>query len=300
MKSKNKPKPKEQHYIPRTYLNQFRIPGIKGSFIYCYDLSNKYRKYTQEIGLNHATFKRDNYYHHSSLEDPYSIEKTFSEIENDYNHIIEVISAEKTIDTETIGQIITWIFISRMRSPLIRNNIENKLLLLNAFNENIDYQSIKEESKIEHLSVFFDSDKFSSTMWPFIGGINAKIWKILVAPDGYSFLGCDNPGFLLNVNPETNQKELFKQFIEVDADSLVYFVLSSKYCLEICYFEQGTPLDKCAMNMNIEFEKTSVWHLDLINKGTFFTAIDVIFCNSREQLQFVEDFGKMFSSELTE
>ncbi|GAB3716345.1 hypothetical protein GCM10027592_57570 [Spirosoma flavus] len=298
MKSKNKPK--QQHYIPRTYLNQFRIAEVEGSFTYCYDLSNKYRKNIQKIGLNHATFKRNKYYHHSSLIDPYSIETAFSEIENDYNRIIEVISSEKTIGTETVELLIEWIFVSRMRSPLIRNNIENKLLLLNAFNKNTDYQSIIEESKIEHLSIFFDPHKFSSTMWPFISGINAKNWKILAAPNGYSFLGCDNPGFLLNANPETYKKELFKQFIEVDADSLIYFVLSNKYCLEICYFEQGTPLDKCAMNMAIEFEEISVWHLDLINHGTFFTAVDVVFCDNREQLKFIEDFGKTYSSEIDE
>ena len=258
-------------------------------------MADPYRNYTQKLGLNHAVFKKDKYYHHSSLEDPYSIEKTFSEIENDYNRIIQVVGKENIIDTSTIGKLIVWIFISRMRSPIIRNNIENKKLLLNAFSKSSNNQIIKEESKLEHLSIFFDPDKLNSTMSPFMEGINAKNWKVLVAPSGYSFLGNDNPDFLLNLDPKTRETELFRQFIEVDADSFVYFVLSSKYCLEIAYFEQGTSLDKCAMNMNIEFENTSVFILDLINKGTFFTACDLVFGDSEEQLQFVEDFCRKYN-----
>jgi hypothetical protein len=130
-------------------------------------------------------------------------------------------------------------------------------------------------------------------MWPFIGGINAKHWKILIAPENYSFLGCDNPGFLINFDPDTRRQEPYKQFIEVDADSLVYYVLSKRYCLEISFFEKGTPLDKCAMNMAIKFETIDISFLDLINKGTFLTAYELVFCDNQEQLQFVEDIFKL-------
>ena len=134
-------------------------------------------------------------------------------------------------------------------------------------------------------------------MWPFVSGINAKSWKILIAPNKYCFIGSDNPGFLLNLDPKTREKELFRQLISVDANSLIYYVLSSKYCIEISYFEKGTPLDRCAMNMDIKFEKASVWLLDLINKGTFYTSVSILFSSDIDQLQFVEDFAKMSTVE---
>lgn len=114
---------KKQHYIPGTYIRQFKIKGIKENYVYCFDMSALRKKYVQKLGPNDSVFIRKKYYHHSSLTDPYSIETVFAEIENDYNHIIEVLKAGESINEATKIQIMVWIFTSKMRSPVIRDSV---------------------------------------------------------------------------------------------------------------------------------------------------------------------------------
>ncbi len=114
--------------------------------------------------------------------------------------------------------------------------------------------------------------------------LNAKHWRILKSYPDFPFWTNDNPGFSPNTNPMFARDNPFHQVIELNASSIIYYVLTPKYCIEISPFEEGTPLTICALNMEIKFEQATPELVDYINQGVFYSLYKLIISNSKKML----------------
>lgn len=288
----------KQHVVPRTYLKQWRIAHDK-SFVYGVDFSNKYKKGVQTFGLNDKVFKRRRYYNDTSFQNPYLIEDVLGEdIEPIYNRIMDDINRENNPSRSTRSDIMLWLYVSKMRSPSMRDNFEQ---LSNFFlktterykNKNISHnreEEIKDYARASakniHLGAFTDEDLVSDLLTMFIEELNAKHWRILKSTSELEFWTSDNPGFSPNVDERFAKDTPYHSLIELNSNSVVLFPLSPKYCLEITPFKAGTLLDVCALTMSICFVQASLEHIDYINRGVFYTRNNIVISNRRDTLEY--------------
>ena len=291
-------KKNEQHYIPRVYLKWFQIDDEKNkNFVYCVDFSNIYNTRIQRKGINDKVFKYRKFYNDNRLADPFAIENMLgSHFEPKYDEIIRAISNESKISPTIVENLITWIYISKMRSPYIRTGSEKLLDFIisstNAQQKQVPTEREKEEiddyikvgARQVHLNHFSCSEQTQNLLELYFNTLNAKHWRILKSMPEFPFWTNDNPGFSPNINPIFAQETPFHQVIELNSSSIIFYVLTPKYCLHITPFVAGTPLEVCALNMNIEFSQASPDLIDYINKGVFYSRYKLIISNSKELL----------------
>lgn len=286
-----------QHIIPRIYLKYFRIAKDK-NFVYCIDFSNKYKTGVQTLGLNDKVFKQRRYYNIPFIQNPYIIEDVLGEdLEPQYDRIMEEVSKELPLSVDTIEKIMQWLYISQMRSPYIRDNIGKIINFSLKTTERYKHKnlSIDKEKQIEeyskkaskeiHLSNFANEKQVKDLITLNNNTLNSKHWLILKSSESFPFWTNDNPGFSPNLHPIFAKNKPFHQVMELNDQSIIYYVLSPKYCLKISPFNQGTPLDICALKMKIEFEDASPTLIDYVNKGVFYSRIKLLISNKKELLE---------------
>lgn len=290
-------KPKRQHYISRTYLKQFRIDNhTSKGFLYCVNLGLRKPLKVQKIGLKDQIFIKEKYYNHNSLADPYDLEKTFGEeIEPIYSGIIDCLASEEAIHELLRMDIILWIFTSKMRNPIFRDNTQRLMKFVKSPFGNIltneELKSIQQDAKWAHLATFLDKEKLDRMWLLYLSTLSAKHWRVLKAPANSPFIGSDNPGFSPNVHPIFRKETPFHHVTELNSHSIIYYVFSPIYCLEISPFLEGTPLKVNAMNMQIKFEIIDSVYVKYINAGTIFTAYRSVFSHSQTclELSFIDN-----------
>jgi hypothetical protein len=294
----------QQHYIPRVYLKQFQIDAAENkSFVYCIDFSNKYNPKPQRKGINDKIFKKEKYYNDQRLADPYAIEDALSvKFESKYERIVNAISEEKSPPKEIVEDLMTWLYISKMRSPIHRANTQRFLEWFIDTNnkyrgrvptENeklILQQYINQKSKNVHLGTLSEIKRIEKLFSLYVNTLNAKHWKFLISQPDLPFLTNDNPGFSPNLQPLSARNFPFHQVMELNSHSTIYYVLTPKYCIEITPFTQETPLNICALNMEMIFEQAPRALIDFINKGVFYSKYKLLISNSLKPL---EDFIRM-------
>lgn len=286
-----------QHIVPRTYLKRWRISDDQ-NFVYAIDISNKYNKGVQKIGLNDRLFTRRRYYNDPSFQNAYIIEDVLGEdIEPLYGLIMQEIELEKDISLSTRENIIQWLYVSKMRSPNIRDNAKDLISkILNTIEryrkaqvDETTKQFIKEYSttlsKQLQLSAFSDEKQTEKLLTLFVETLAVKHWKILKSKPSFEFWTNDNPGFSPNTHDRFAEDSPYHSVMEMNSASMIFFPLSPKYCLEISPFQQGTPLDICGLTMNIKFEEASISDVMFINKGVFYTCCNLIISNNKEMLE---------------
>jgi hypothetical protein len=291
-------KKNEQHVVPRTYLKHWRIAEDK-NFVYGIDFSNKYKKSVQTFGLNDKVFKERKYYNDPSFENPYIIEDVFGEeIEPTYDQIMAEIASEKKLSIDIRKKIMQWLYISQMRSPYIRNNTERIAKFLYKTTEyynNSDLlpemesffeQQAKEIAKETQLSAFAHEGQLQSLLTLFIQTLNAKHWRVLKSIPQVEFWTNDNPGFSPNIVERFAKDFPYHAIMEMNARSVIFYPLSPKYCLEVSPFFTETPLDVCALTMEIKYEQAPIELIDFINNGIFYTCNKVLVSNNKELLEY--------------
>lgn len=290
--------PKEQHYIPRVYLKQFRDIALNGSFTHCVDFSNKYNTNVQTVGLNDAVFKIRNFYTDKRLKDPYLIEKLFSQnIEPLYEEIMKEINLEGPISKITRENIMLWLYSTNMRAPYRRWNSERimnwVIEMTDRFHERVRSEEEKERIKkyvknsvreIQH-DFFIDKEREKEHFDFYYSELVAKHWRILKSTPTFPFWTSDNPGFSPNTNQKFSHSQPFHPLIELNSGSIVFFVLSPKYCLEITPFLKGTPVEANALNINISFKQAPLDYIDFINRGVFHTKYKLVISDSKKMLK---------------
>lgn len=295
--SKQNSKKNDQHIVPRTYLKYWKIAEDK-SFVYGIDFSNKYKKGIQKFGLNDNVFKERKYYNHRSFENPYIIEDVFGkEIEPTYDEIMTEVESETNLSLDVREKIIQWLYISKMRSPHIRYNIERtanfiykttelyKSSNLSPEKERAIEQHAKEIAKDIQLDSFAYDGQLRSLLTLFIQTLNAKQWRILKSIPQLRFWTNDNPGFSPNTVEKFAKEFPYHSVMEMNAQSIIYFPFSPKYCLEVSPFYAGTPLNVSALTMEIEYEQASLELIKFVNNGVFHTCNKVLISDNKESLK---------------
>lgn len=289
-------KKKEQHIVPRTYLKHWRITDNQ-NFVYGVDFSNKYKKGVQTFGLNDKVFKENKYYNDNSFENPYIIEDILGkDIEPDYEIIMNEIKSEQNLSIPVREKIIQWLYFSKMRSPYIRNNTERisnfmfktiEKLNKSNYNQEIEHQIeiySKEFAKKVQLSAFSDVNQAEKLLSLYAETLNSKHWTIIKSIPEFEFWTNDNPGFSPNTIDHLAKSKPYHPVMELNESSIVIYPLSPKYCLIISPFKKGTPLNICALNMDIEYNEATPELIDYINKGVFYTRNKIIIGTNKEIL----------------
>lgn len=292
-------KPIQQHYVPRIYLKQFRIPEIRdGSFVYCLDFSDRYKRNIQRVGLNDKIFKIKKFYNDNRLVDPFIIEKVFAQdIEPKYEAIMNCLKNEKQIPVEIREDILSWLFFTQFRAPHIRDNINRVMSWMHEMNNKFRNHQLSADDKEAlndhiirssreiHLDAFSDRQHAEMLLTTHIETLNTKHWKILKSIPGHPFLTNDNPGFSPNRHVKFAAHAPFHHVMELNHSSIIYFVFSPDYCLEIRPFFEGTPLELCALNMDMQFETISKDYIGYINMGTYYSRYKVLISNSKDAIR---------------
>ncbi len=298
MKIEPKPSRKDnQHVVPRIYLKYWKIAKDK-NFVYGIDFSNKYKKRVQEFGLNHKVFKERKYYCNPSFSNPYIIEDLLgNEIEPRYDEIMDEVTREINLSFGIREKVIQWLYYSKMRSPIIRNNTARMASFLYNTSLSLNEQSLRGAEKKElvrnetrmakdvQLNTFAHDGQLESLLTLFIETLNAKHWRILKSIPRFEFLTNDNPGFSPNTNTLFAKDVPFHHVMEMNADSMIFYPLSPSYCLEVAPFVKGTALNVCAMEMEIKYEQAEPELIDFINEGVKYTCSKVVISSTRNILQ---------------
>ena len=250
------------------------------------------------FGLNDKVFKRKRYYNDKTFQNPYIIEDVLGEdIEPIYNRIMSEINEEDNLSKSIRSDIMLWLYISKMRSPSMRDIAYQMISFSSkAAKKYVDRSISKEqEDDIEryaqklakdiHLNTFTNKDQAHSLLKLFIETLNTKHWQILKSTSAFEFWTNDNPGFSPNVDERFVEVTPYHHILELNTDSVILFPLSPKYCLEITPFKVGTLLDTCALTMNIKFEQASLEYIDYINRGVFYTRSNLVVSNRIETLE---------------
>lgn len=298
MTTTKRSKKDEQHIVPRTYLKYWKIANNR-SFVYGIDFSNKYKTGVQTFGLNDKVFKERKYYNHQSFENPYIIEDVLGEeIEPTYDEIMTAVICETNLSFAIRQKIMQWLYISKMRSPHKRNSIES---IANFLYKTIERykngdispekksaieQHAREIAKETQLNSFAYDGELQSQLNLFISTINAKHWRIIKSIPQFEFWTNDNPGFSPNIVERFAKDFPYHHVMELNAQSIIFYPLSPKYCLEISPFVMGTPLDICALTMDIKYEQASPELIEFINKGVLHTCNKVLVSNNKEILEY--------------
>lgn len=291
-------KPEQQHYVPKVYLKQFQIDDqANKSFVYCINYEDKYRTQVQKLGINDKVFKIRKFYNDSRLTDPFAIEKVFAQdVEPKYPKIMSYIEKEE-LPLVIREDILSWLFFTQHRAAYIRDNLNrvmdwtyntmNKLAkreLSKPQQEWLD-EYIKKSAREIHLNAFSDEQQYTELARTHMQILNAKHWKIMKSPHQYPFLTSDNPGFSPNQHEKLAARIPFHHVMELSHHSVVYFVFSPDYCLEIRPFYEETPLEICALNMDIKFQTASKEYVDYINEGVYYSRHKLLISHSKEFLK---------------
>jgi len=291
-------KPNLQHYIPKTYLRQFQIDSVHNkSFVYCIDFTNKYKRQVQRLGINDKVFKLRKYYNDHNLEDPYSLERIFAEeIEPKYPSIIHEIGKEEAISASVREDLILWMFVSKMRNPALRQNagrvMERIIYFTNQYKkiyptpdqQEVINEYVRKSAKEIQLRTFLESEKLKKIYELHFETLASKHWKILKSTEIFPFWTNDNPGFSPNLHPKFSAHTPFHNIMELNSQSVIYYVLSPKYCLEIRPFLEETSMDICGLNMEIKFEDAALEYIEIINQGVFHTRHKLMISNFKTYL----------------
>jgi hypothetical protein len=287
----------EQHVVPSTYLKHWRISSGQ-NFVYGIDITNNYHLNVQTLGLNSKIFKEKKYYNHSHLENPFMIEDFLGEnIEPTYELITKEVTNEQNLSELVREKLLLWLYISNMRKPYVRNNIErisNFMLKtvekIKSGNLNID-KEIKIENyskyiaKKVHIDSFVNEEQNKKYLMSFIETLNCKKWKVLKSHPQFEFWTNDSPGFSPNTVERFFKETPYHAMMEINLNSIIYFSITPKYCLELSPFKSGTSLDICGLNMEIVYEQASLQLIEYINKGILYTCSKVVVSNNKEILE---------------
>lgn len=277
---------KRQHIIPGVYLRQFCTPNKKGQ-VFCLELKHKYEKRVRLRGVNEDIFKKEHYYSDFSKEDPLTVENFLSKkLETPFNSLIAQLKTEKPLEVESKEKIIKWIYYSKLRTSVFRDKtnsvIKKHLKDLNEQDpDSVKIQDIEEfseksakELQLNLLSPSSDLEDF------YYQGLSSKFWTILKSKPDFSFFTNDNPGFsCLNAKADS-----FHPMKLAEQDTICFFVLSPTYCVKM------EPFSMENLHLNVftvvtRFREASYEEIDLINKGVFKTANELIISNNKSQIE---------------
>lgn len=279
---------RKQHIIPETYLKYFSKDN-SGLGIVALDLSkqnNQARYYNQGDRI----FWKEYFYRDYRFEDNLLVERFLGEvIEPTYHDLIKCVIGKVSLNEWEIKILfLQWIIFNKLRSPVFRKDIEVKLKFLYQ-NSNILADTndagflitdkiITKYAKQLHMDYFVDINKFTDYVNLMVTGLMVKKWKILIAPEKHYFWTTDNPGFSIFIKDyeETGNCFPYGYMEKFSSDSVHYYPLTQKYCIELGPYLDGDSSELNFKTDIIDFKLATAENCEQINKWSSFTACDFI------------------------
>src|SRR5690606_24993338 len=108
-----------------------------------------------------------------------------------------------------------------------------------------------------HLENFIDYNYFKKQAEDFVYSAVSMRWTIYKSPENKFWWTSDNPGFCHNIKEMERTQDINPKPIYniVGVDSILYYPLSKKYCLNIHPYNKGEDLNLNATNTNIRFKE---------------------------------------------
>ncbi|MGN6417826.1 MAG: DUF4238 domain-containing protein [Pseudobacter sp.] len=289
--------PVKQHLVPKAYLKHFVInpldPEMRSMVWHGYKTDHGSR--VEKVSINADKLKMANFYTMpEDLEDPYWVERTFSNvIEPQYGMIMGELGKEEAFTVEWKATMLGWLFYSKYRNITFRKSIESFLKWYHvgttfsssmteeervALKQDIEANAA-ESAKRMQIETFENAELISE----FQAAIGSKEWIILKSRKGKSFITSDEPGFSINeyIGDPANLNSLFAGNVAASN----YFPFSPRYCLLIKPYEMGTPLDWNVWSRDPQIVIASGADIDYINACTCRTRAKYIFSQSKEVVQ---------------
>lgn len=191
-----------------------------------------------------------------------------------YDNIVEYVTQEQPIDDDLIKEdLMKWLLFSKMHTVESENIIDGT--------ENI---SVSNETNLYTIKTQKDNYK---------NMLVHKQWKILKSPPGHTWLASDNPGFGINLEDLYNRPtEMVAdgKLTDIREDTIIYYPISSVYCLRIQPFAGDINGRKSLNQAVIEFEQSTIEELEAVNGLTFSTKNEIVVGRDKksfEQLEFI-------------
>jgi hypothetical protein len=202
-----------------------------------------------------------------------------------YDNILDYIQREKPISDKKVKyEIINWLLFSKLYSSDKRSSemYEDQ--------ENVNsLMDISCNGEIPEYLPLWNKRAFAKSRALYRATLAMKKWTILKSPPGYAWITSDNPGFginLLDLEPEFGNLTLDANLDDIRTDTLIYYPLSSEYCLRI----MPDTIERTEYHHadTIEFEESSLNEWKLVNGLTFSTKKEVVMGNDKRLLEKLE------------
>lgn len=290
------PKPKH-HIVPITYLRHFSDATGK---LYALNREDPFRPGIQIVTPAAKMFWSRNYYAEENSAAPQTLELFFAQdIEPTYPTLISRIRNERPIsDWDTKFSLIQWLFYAKRRSPLWRIILAERFDELSTRKDHgVDEETMQfilsnlpRVAKQAHIDLFLKEPLLRGDLERFVSNVLAKQWEILKAPPTHFWWTSDNPGCGVQLDrPTTIQGSKPNPLWElIDADSLLYYPLTSEYTLSIFPYNQGRDPRSNLTNQDIGFRVAAPGEVRLVNYWTACTQNRLVISASRDSLLEIE------------
>ena len=271
-------RPQNQHLIPKVYLKYFRTQAFpKEDKVWVFDFENIYDKKPKSKNVNAELFKEYEYYNSDDFtEDGYGLEMSLGKIENEYHLIMTDIINGLDLSKSVREKFLAFLISAKLRSPVWRSETyKNWLNFLSAITMGKFADSISdEELKEDHLLRITNPQLFNEMKFTLL----SKKWFIYRITNDNSFITSDNPGFSIDWDNKIRIPNPYWENLK--HDSVIFFPLSSKLCLIIGPYSEGTDLSINASNIPIEYLNADGNLIKSINLKTFLTKNKLVISNS--------------------
>lgn len=199
-----------------------------------------------------------------------------------YDNIVAHVTQEQPIEDETVKEeLVEWLFYSKTHTA----EADSLRCAIEGLNDVNQFKAIVCEAKGGNLEEANLRKASYKTM------LAQKQWKILKSPPGHTWLASDNPGFGINLADLYNRPtEMVADgaLTEIRADTIIYYPISSEYCLRIQPFTGDKSRRKTSNQAAIEFEQSTLEELEVVNGLTFSTKKEMVVGRDKKSFEQLE------------
>jgi hypothetical protein len=323
-KSKKKPKPQRQHFVPRMYLNEFTKNG-DGRFFQAY-------KHTKKFTPAHITdvCKLPDFYNltpklkekYKTVQDNVIEQIAFSEYEQNVRKLIKLFKDEKgEITRSQFGMMVKGYVSQKYRTPTLRNLLGNEPLLKeirdkvfermkDEFKQNptnmhiianyLGFTSDEAFEKMKEESLGFGNDSHVDLhLWGIMKSINDSNEainssvhtlmhmdiNIFRAPTGHYFLTSDNPVFSIK-NANSIRREIHNTEYN-HCHEFIFHITSDKAIQLSKRDKYNFPL----VTRRVLYRTITEDYTRMMNQATTDTANERVFCADENYLKtFIDSY----------
>jgi len=190
------------------------------------------------------------------------------DIRSAYKEVLSLIGHEKPISGRSFKETLTnWLYYSKMVSIAL----DTSCVEHSHNNSLIDVKQM----------LIIAGDNFRNKL-------SSKKWVILKSPADCGWLTSDNPGFSVNLGDlgkGIDKAAVDPSLSQIRDDSVIYYPLSSDYCLRVQPVTSETDSNVRAVNIPVEFENCSQKELFIVNGLTVSTRKKVVVAKEAKVLE---------------